>query len=159
MALEFILLAARERHGRDHAAAAPLILAGSLGFLFHAHEAQPMLAALTAHTAAYWAVTLMPRRPYYSTVVLGGAIALGFLANGLLPVILLAPVTIFTLCQSDNKKQTSVLLGFSLVLALVLVSLWLIPLLILSPNYLSAFLQNELNPLTRACLLYTSRCV
>lgn len=150
LALEFILLAARERHGRDHAAAAPLILAGSLGFLFHAHEAQPMLAALTAHTAAYWAVTLMPRRPYYSTVVLGGAIALGFLANGLLPVILLAPVTIFTLCQSDNKKQTSVLLGFSLVLALVLVSLWLIPLLIRSPNYLSAFLQNELNPLTRA---------
>ena len=60
LALEFILLAARERHGRDHAAAAPLILAGSLGFLFHAHEAQPMLAALTAHTAAYWAVTLMP---------------------------------------------------------------------------------------------------
>ncbi len=49
LALEFILLAARELHGKDHAAAAPLILAGSIGFLFHAHEAQPMLAALTAH--------------------------------------------------------------------------------------------------------------
>ena len=32
LALEFILLAARELHGHDHAAAAPLILAGSIGF-------------------------------------------------------------------------------------------------------------------------------
>ena len=63
LALEFILLAARELHGKDFAAAAPLILAGSIGFLFHAHEAQPMLAALTAHTAVYWALTLLPRRP------------------------------------------------------------------------------------------------
>ena len=61
--MAFILLAARELHGRDHAAAGPLILAGSIGFLFHAHEAQPMLAALTANTAAFWALTLMPRRP------------------------------------------------------------------------------------------------
>ena len=61
LALEFILLAARELHGRENAAAAPLILAGSIGFLFHAHEAQPMLVALTAYTAAYWALALAPR--------------------------------------------------------------------------------------------------
>ena len=80
LALEFILLAARELHGREHAAAAPLILAGSIGFLFHAHEAQPMLAALTAHTAAYWAadayghvVRVWPR------LIFGTALALGFL--------------------------------------------------------------------------------
>ena len=53
LALAFILLAARELHGREQAPAAPLLLAGSIGFLFHAHEAQPMLATLTAHTAAY----------------------------------------------------------------------------------------------------------
>jgi len=87
LALEFILLAARELHGRDHAAAAPLLLAGSIGFLFHAHEAQPMLAALTAHAAAYWALTLRLRRPRYAAVVFACALALGFLANGGLPIV------------------------------------------------------------------------
>ncbi len=39
LALCFIWLAARELHGREAAPAAPLLLAGSIGFLFHAHEA------------------------------------------------------------------------------------------------------------------------
>ncbi|MDR0379203.1 MAG: glycosyltransferase family 39 protein, partial [Candidatus Accumulibacter sp.] len=91
LALEFILLAARELHGREYAAAAPLTLAGSIGFLFHAHEAQPMLAALTAHTAAYWALFLLQRRPRRAAAVFAAAFATGFLANGLLPVITLLP--------------------------------------------------------------------
>lgn len=58
----FIYLAARELHGREQAPAAPLLLAGSIGFLFHAHEAQPMLATLTAHTAAYWGLAQLNGR-------------------------------------------------------------------------------------------------
>ena len=143
LALEFILLAARELHGRDHAAAAPLILAGSIGFLFHAHEAQPMLAALTAHTAAYWALTLLPRRPSFSVMVLGCAVALGFLANGLLPALTLLPVAICSWWSSDNRKKDAILLLFALFLALLLSALWLVPLQLTSPHYLAAFLQKE----------------
>lgn len=148
LALEFILLAARELHGKDDAAAAPLILAGSIGFLFHAHEAQPMLAALTAHTAAYWALILMPRRPGFSALVFGAAAALAFLANGLLPLLTLLPVTLVALWQSAERKKTAALLGCALALALALCALWLIPLNITAPDYLSAFLRGELKPLT-----------
>lgn len=150
LALEFILLAARELHGREYAAAAPLILAGSIGFLFHAHEAQPMLAALTAHTAAYCALTLMPRRPALATVTLGVSIALGFLANGLLPVLTLLPVTVCSLVQSDSKTRNAVLIATALGLACLLSSFWLIPLGLVSPQSLSKFLHSEWDAATQA---------
>jgi hypothetical protein len=77
LALGFIHLAARELHGREQAPAAPLLLAGSIGFLFHAHEAQPMLATLTAHTAAYWGLTQLDRRPLRGASWFGSALGLG----------------------------------------------------------------------------------
>jgi 4-amino-4-deoxy-L-arabinose transferase-like glycosyltransferase len=149
LALEFILLAGRELHGREQAAAAPLILAGSIGFLFHAHEAQPMLAALTAHTAAYWALILLPRRPHYAATIFGLALALGFLANGLLPVLTLLPLTVFTLCQAADRRRNAALLLAALGLASLLCAGWLLPLHESSPDYLAKFFQGELAALSK----------
>ncbi len=143
LALEFILLAARELHGKEFAAAAPLILAGSIGFLFHAHEAQPMLAALMAHTAAYWALVLMPRRPCFATSLYGIAVALGFLADGLLPVLTLLPASLVSLWYSANRKKDAGLLLLGFGLALALCALWLIPLYTQAPNYLATLLEGE----------------
>ncbi len=150
LALEFILLAARELHGKTHAAAAPLILAGSIGFLFHAHEAQPMLAALTAITAAYWALALLPRRPHFAAIVFGLAVATGILANGLLPALTLLPVTALALWQSGNRKANTGFLAISLTLAFLLCALWLLPLYLSSPLHFAALVRSELNPLTRS---------
>lgn len=148
LALEFILLAAREMQGRENAAAAPLILAGSIGFLFHAHEAQPMLAALTAHAAAYWALALLPRRPRYAAMVFGAALALGFLANGLLPVLTLLPATVFSLWPSDDRKTSTIHLILALAVALSLMALWLVPVQFSEPRYLATFLTHEIAALT-----------
>jgi 4-amino-4-deoxy-L-arabinose transferase-like glycosyltransferase len=148
LALEFILLTARELHGKSFAAAAPLILAGSIGFLFHAHEAQPMLAALTAHTAAYWALVLMPRRPRFACGIFGTALALGFLADGLLPLLTLLPVSLLSVWLSENKKKDAGLLLQGLGLALALCALWMLPLYLEAPQYLAAFLNNELTLLS-----------
>ena len=149
LALQFILLASRELHGRDHAAAAPLLLAGSVGFLFHAHEAQPMLAALAAHAAAYWALALLPRRPVTAWFTLGIAIATTFLANGLIPLIILLPIIFIAWCLSKNKAKEAVMLLLSLLLALAVISLWWLPLKDAHPEYLSALLLNELSSLTQ----------
>ncbi len=150
LALEFIMLAARELHGKTHAAAAPLILAGSIGFLFHAHEAQPMLAALTAISAAYWALALLPRRPYFASAVYGTAVAIGLLANGLLPVLTLVPVTALALWLSEDRKKSSGVLAFSLALATFICALWLLPLYMTSPQYFAALVGGELDPLIRS---------
>ena len=149
LALEFILLAARELHGREHAAAAPLILAGSIGFLYHAHEAQPMLAALTAHTAAYWAVALLPRRPRLAALVFGTALALGFLANGLLPVVTLLPAGLFFFWRGEGSTKPLQKLALALVVAVLLASLWLVPLYWIAPRYAAGFLSSEAEALTQ----------
>ena len=156
LALEFILLAAREMHGRENAAAAPLILAGSIGFLFHAHEAQPMLAALTAHAAAYWALALLPRRPRYAAMVFGAALALGFLANGLLPVLTLLPATVLSLWPSENRKTSAIHLILALAVALSLMALWLVPLQFSEPQYLTTFLSNEIRALMKPVELFSN---
>ncbi|MFT3847755.1 MAG: glycosyltransferase family 39 protein [Propionivibrio sp.] len=147
LALQFILLAARELHGREQAAAAPLLLAGSIGFLFHAHEAQPMLAALAAHAAVYWSLVLLPRRPRQATLALGASIALGFLANGVLPVITLAPAILLTVWQTADRRKISACISAGLVLALAIVALWLVPLQGKAPDYLAALLRSEFAPL------------
>lgn len=144
LALSLILLTARELHGREHAAAAPLILAGSIGFLFHAHEAQPMLAALTAHTAAYWGLSLLNRRPAQGAAIFGSALGLGFLANGLAPMLPLLPIAAFMLWHTEKRKQTTLLLLGSLIVAGSLAALWLLPLLGSAPQFFTAFWQNEL---------------
>ena len=144
LALQFILLAARELHGRDHAAAAPLLLAGSIGFLFHAHEAQPMLAALAANTATYWSLVLLPRRPRQAAIVFGTSVAIGFLANGLLPVLTLLPALALTIWGAENRTKCSMHLLAGLTLALAIAALWLVPLHLVAPDYLAALLRNEL---------------
>ncbi len=144
LALEFILLAARELHGREHAAAAPLILAGSIGFLFHAHEAQPMLAALTAHTAVYWSLTLLPRRPRYATIVFAGALAQGFLAHGLLPVATLLSLCLLSAWLAPQRGVAVRQLLAGLALAVALCAPWWLALSWAAPDYGSAFVRNEL---------------
>ena len=156
LALEFILLAARELHGRANAATAPLILAGSIGFLFHAHEAQPMLAALAAHCAVYWSLTLLPRRPRHATLFFGVALALGFLANGLLPVLTLIPLCLYTLWQAPARWPTARLLLVGTGIALALSAAWLLPLYLGSPDYLAQLWRNELQPLGRPVAVATN---
>lgn len=150
LALQFILLAARELHGRDHAAAAPLILAGSIGFLFHAHEAQPMLVALTAHTAAYWALALMPRRPQAAVAIFAAALAAGFLANGLLPVLTLVPPTLVAVWLSENRRIRLGWLFSGIGVAAIPCGAWLLAVRFASPDYLASFFQAEIAALTQS---------
>jgi 4-amino-4-deoxy-L-arabinose transferase-like glycosyltransferase len=160
LALEFILLAARELYGkewREFSAAAPLTLAGSIGFLYHAHEAQPMLAALMAHTAAYWALALMPRRPLFSTVVLGASLATVFLADGLLPLAALLPLLFFSIVFSEKPLRDASLLFAALCLALALCALWLVPLKALAPRFFEEFFQNEAAALTQGGARFASK--
>ena len=146
-ALEFILLAARELHGKEFAATGPLVLAGSLGFLFHAHEAQPMLAALTAITAAYWALVLLPRRPHLAAPIFGCALGAAFLANGLLPVLTLIPPALIALSLSDNRRKDTLRLLAASGLAAILCAAWLFPLHASAPDALQSFWIKELSAL------------
>lgn len=144
LALGFIFLAARELHDREQATAAPLLLAGSIGFLLHSHEAQPMLATLTAHAAAYWSLALLDRKPLRGAVCFAFALGLGFLANGLAPMLPLLPVAAFAVWRSANRRRLALLLLAALLLAGVLGGWWLAFLFFAAPTYLAGLLQSEL---------------
>lgn len=144
LALQFILLAARELHGKAFSAAGPLILAGSIGFLFHAHEAQPMLAALAAHAAVYWSLALMPRRPRIAVLFFGGALAVAFLADGLLPLLTLVPVLALSLAFAANRPIHALRMTLGIGLGAALTGLWLVPLHLETPALAALFWQKEL---------------
>lgn len=148
LALGFILLAARTLHGREQAPAAPLLLAGSIGFLFHAHEAQPMLAALTAHTAAYWGLAQLAQRPRRGACCFGIAFGLGCLANGLAPMLPLLPIAALAAWRSEERQRAALWLLASLVLAAAVAGWWPAVLLMTSPDFLTSFLQGELAQLS-----------
>ncbi len=147
LALAFILLAARELNGREQAPTAPLLLAGSIGFLFHAHEAQPMLAALTAHTAAYWGLLLLARQPIKGAIVFGLALAAGFLANGLPPMLPLVPLAACIVWRSGNRRRAAAGVIAAFLLAILLGGAWLLTLQFVSPAYVAAFWQADLTQL------------
>ncbi|MCM8594531.1 glycosyltransferase family 39 protein [Accumulibacter sp.] len=143
LALAFILFAARELHGPDQSSAAPLLLAGSVGFIYHAHEAQPMLATLTAYTAAYWALTQFNRRPVLGALSFGSALGFGCLANGLTPVLPLIPVAGFVAWRSERRLYSTLLMLASLLLAAAIVASWLVPVYATSPTFFAAIVAQE----------------
>lgn len=150
LALSFILLATRELHGRDQAASGPLILAGSIGFIFHAHEAQPMLAALTAHAAAYWGLAMLPRLPRRGAGIFGAALGGTFLAGGVLPALLLLPVALAALWRMRANGDRPPLATPLLVLAAAATAVaapWLLAMQIASPSHVSLFWRDELRAL------------
>ncbi len=67
---------------RAAGAAAPLLVVGSIGFMVHAHEAVPELAALAALAAAYAVLRRAHARPLVDGAALGAALGLAFLATG-----------------------------------------------------------------------------
>lgn len=145
--LGFSHLAARALHGRDYAVAAPLVLAGSIGFLLHAHQTQPMLITLAAHFAAYWALALLERRPRQAALILGLALGIGMLGNALATMALLLPVALLAFALSNHKKETGLVLLGALIIAGVLLALWLLPLSLYAPNYFGDWWQLELDQL------------
>ncbi|MGP1609620.1 MAG: hypothetical protein ACTS5G_02855, partial [Burkholderiales bacterium] len=145
----FTHLAARALHGRDYAVAAPLILAGSIGFLTHAHETQPMLLTLAAHFAAYWALAMLDRRTWLAAVIFGGALGAGMLGNGIAAMAPLVPIALLTLALSDNKRKTAPALLLALLFGGALLLIWLLPLYLQSPQYLGDWWQGEVKRFTQ----------
>ncbi len=143
-ALAGLYYAGREIFGKECAAAAPMLLAGSIGLIIHAHDAQPVLIALTAHTAALGGLSAFVRKPKLGGIFYGLALFASLLGGGLaatLPIILLAFWAFF--CPQPKNAALGLGLGFFLGFSLILLSFWAIQRF--APFYLSAWLESELD--------------
>jgi len=111
---------------RTAGAAAPLLVLGSIGFMVHAHEALPELAALAAACAAYAVLPQAHARPLLHGAAFGAALGLAFLALGpLVPAALgLGVAAAHAACPTWRNWRALPFLAAALLVAAALAASW-----------------------------------
>ncbi len=164
VALTLFLLyrAGREWHHdepapHEFAIASVLAMAGCLGFLVHAHEAQPMLVSLAGHAAAYWALALMPRKPQRAALIFGLALGLGFLGNGFAPMLALLPVAVAAFWLTEERAAAGKTLLGGLAIGALIAAPWPLLLAALQPGHFAQWLAAEFGQIGKpASMLHTA---
>lgn len=147
LALVGLYYAGRELYGQDSAAASPLLLAGCLGLIVHAHDAQPMLIAVAAYGGTLGALAAIGRRPRLAGLFYGLAVAGCLLGAGIsptLPLLAILPLACW-LAPERGKALQTLLIG--LAIAALLALPWPLTLLLLQPARFHGWLAMELAPL------------
>jgi hypothetical protein len=147
LALTGLYYAGRELYGQDNAAASPLLLAGCLGLILHAHDAQPMLVALAAYACALAALAALGRKPRLAGVWYGVAVAGCLLGAGLAPTLPLLAIAPFAWWRAADRRTALLALATGLGLAALLALPWPLALLALEPARLHGWVATELRPL------------
>ena len=139
--------AGRELHGQESAAASPLLLAGCVGLLVHAHDAQPMLIALAAYGGAVGSLAALGRKPRLTGAIYAASLAACVLGAGIapaLPILALAPLAWL---HSPDRRRALQTLALAFAIAALLLAPWPLALHLLRPDRLHGWLQAELAPL------------
>jgi 4-amino-4-deoxy-L-arabinose transferase-like glycosyltransferase len=126
LALLFTGMAARELHGRGRGAAAVLLLIGTFGLLLRGHELITDIAAFAGFALAYYALALVLRKPAAGGALLGVALGLVFLAQGVLETaIVLAVTLVLPLLSRDwRTRGYARALGVALAIGAPLLAAW-----------------------------------
>lgn len=147
LALMGLYYAGREFYGQESAAASPLLLAGCVGLLVHAHDAQPMLIAVAAYCGALGALAAIGRKPRLTGVFYGLAVAACLLGSGIAPTLPLLAIAPFAWWLSTDRPKALQTLAIGLGIAALLILPWPALLLNTEPARFHGWLNTELVPL------------
>ena len=144
-ACALVYLAARELFGKEAAPAAPLALAGCLGFLVQSDETQPLLAVVAAVCALLAGLAALHNRRRYATPVLATGLAGLVLADGLtlLPAALFILVVLVARTDRSARVATGVRMLVALLCAMVVALPWYLALARAGSTEMAAFLGTE----------------
>ena len=141
LALWFVYLAARawepEAEKRaSMAAAAMLLVLGSVGLMVHAHEALPELAGLAALAGALAVLPHAPRRPVLAALGFGAALGLTALASSWMAPLALALAVLAArfACRAWRTPALTLFLAIALPLALIVAASWPLALALRAPG-------------------------
>jgi 4-amino-4-deoxy-L-arabinose transferase-like glycosyltransferase len=137
-----------EEERRTGAAAAMLILLGSVGLMVQAHEAVADLASLAALCGAFAALPYRPARPVRAGLAFGLALGLAFLGGTWIgPVSLLAAVAAaHAACPAWRGRAALPFLAASLVCAAAVSATWPAALALRSPELFLDWWTSTLAP-------------
>lgn len=135
---------------------ATFIMIGTIGLILNAHSLNAEVAMLASTATGLYALALSKRRPWRASLLLGAAIAIGFLSKGLLPVLILTGTALLLTLLFKNWRTKSFAIFFSTaaVVTLPLVALWLVPFALYYPELFSIWLKTELNSFNQSYFSY-----
>ena len=140
-------MAGRELWTRGVGRYATFIMIGTIGLILNAHSLNAEVATLTSTATGFYALALCKRRPWRASLLMGAAIAIGFLSKGLLPVLILIVTGLVLGLAFSNWRTKSFAIFFSaaFLVAIPLIGLWLVPFVVYFPDLFQAWLHAELN--------------
>lgn len=138
---------------------ATFIMIGTVGLVLSAHSLNNQVANLTSLATGFYALCLIHRRPWRASLLLAGALSIGFLSYGLLPVyILLTTAGLLPIFfKAWRKRGYFKSLGTSVVMASVPIATWLLLFYQANPALFNAWLYTNLTSLHHQNHYYFAR--
>jgi len=120
-------MSGRELWTRGVGRHAAFIMIGTIGLVTSAHSLSTEVASLASTASGFYALALSKRRPWRASALLGIALAVAFLSDGILPFfILLSSALILPLLFNSWRTQSfALVLSVALLIATPLIGAWI----------------------------------
>ena len=114
-------------YGRMIADAALLLCVATIGIIWRLHETSSVPLSLALYSSVFYALSLFSKKPWRAALLLGAALSLSFLNQGLWVALSLSLSTLcaFALCASLRTYAKHLVVSFSIALLIALC--WIIP--------------------------------
>lgn len=114
-------------YGRMIADAALLLCVATIGIIWRLHETSSVPLSLALYSSVFYALSLFNKKPWRAALLLGAALSLSFLNQGLWVALSLSLSTLFAfaLCASLRTYAKHLVVSFSIALLIALC--WIIP--------------------------------
>jgi 4-amino-4-deoxy-L-arabinose transferase-like glycosyltransferase len=146
LACAMVYIAAKELYGREAAPAAPLALAGCLGFLVQAHETQPLLAVVASISSLLAGIAGLRNRRAFASPLLAAGLGGMLLSDGLSLLPAVVVLLVVSLLWSDRQLFGSIAIrsAIAMLCAAIVVAPWLLALARSGSDSLPSLLAQEL---------------
>ena len=149
----------RELWARGVGRHATFIMMGTIGLIVVAHSLTTEIASLAATSTGFYALALSKRRPWRASVLLGLALGVGFLSDGLLPLLILfsTALALPTLFKAWRTQSFITVISISILIATPLIAAWILILHFQSPELLTNWWQMNLDSLGQSNYCYFTK--
>ena len=149
----------RELWARGVGRHATFIMMGTIGLIVVAHSLTTEIASLAATSTGFYALALSKRRPWRASVLLGLALGVGFLSDGLLPLLILfsTALALPTLFKAWRTQSFITVISISILIATPLIAAWILILHFQSPELLTNWWQMNVDSFGQSNYCYFTK--
>ncbi|HSI37647.1 MAG TPA: glycosyl transferase [Methylotenera sp.] len=152
-------MSGRELWSRGVGRHAVFIMMGTIGLVITAHSLTSEVAGLASTATGFYALALSKRRPWRASGLLGLALGIGFLSDGVMPILILMSTAIIlpVLFKAWRTQSYATVLSVALLIASPLIAGWLVMLHYASPSLFASWWQMNLANFSQSNHLYFLR--